>query len=124
MHLSFVSPSFRYSYTLDWSKKKPTDSRILRFLSSLIWNPPRRAVFFGYFFSSGEEEEEEVVLRLICCPNHLRIELTFELERKLVTFSSVTSEKKMIPEYDKAFVRVSRGIRPINVEDMNDFHLV
>lgn len=82
-----------------------------------------RAVFFAYFFSS-EEEEEEVVVRLICCPNHLRIELTSELERKLVTFSTVKSVKRMIPECDKAFVCVSGGISPINEEDMNEFHLV
>ena len=101
---------------------KPTDSRILRVLSSLIWNSPRRAVFFAYFFSS--EEEEEVVLRLICCPDHLRKELKSELETDQIAFRTVKSVKKMIPEYDKAFVCVSGGISPIKEEDVNDFHLV
>ena len=101
---------------------KPTDSRLLRVLSSLIWNPPRRAVFFAYFFSS--EEEEEVVLRLICCPNHLRTELKSELERERIAFRTVKSVKKMIPEYEKAFACVSGGVIPIYKEDMNEFHLV
>ena len=101
---------------------KPPDSRILRVLSSLIWNPPRRAVFFAYFFSSSEEEE--VVLRLICCPNHLRTELKSELERERIVFRTVKSVKKMIPEYDLAFVCVSGGISPITEEDLNEFHLV
>ena len=54
----------------------------------------------------------------------MRERVVQELENANVVPSEENSRKKLIPGYDKAFVFVSGGITPAEIEDMEDFHLM
>lgn len=45
-------------------------------------------------------------------------------ELKNVTLSEEYSRKKLIPGHDRAFVFVSGGISPAEIENMKDFYLM
>ena len=92
-------------------------------MSSLIWTQPILAVFFAYFEQEDRAHSQDV-LHLICCPAHLREGIIQELDKRDVVPSEGNSRKTMIPGRDKAFVFVSGGISAVDVENMNDFHLM
>ena len=92
-------------------------------MSSLIWTQPILAVFFAYFEEQARAHSQDV-LHLICCPAHLREGIIQELDERNVVPSEGNSRKKMIPRRDKAFVFVSGGISAVDVENMDDFHLM
>lgn len=114
----------RYTYFLDWGTKVFRDSAgVIGYLSSLIWCPPQLAVFFAYF-PPEERPDSQDILYLICCPSHLRRQVTKELQEKNINFpSDADSEKKMIPGHDKAYVSLSGGIRALDEDDMENVHL-
>lgn len=72
------------------------------------------AYFFAYLLPNRHN-----ILILMCCPHHLQRSLEEKLEKKEVTFSSVSSRELMKPE-DKVYFLVSGGIRPCK-EDMHSF---
>lgn len=80
------------------------------------------AVFFAYF-EQNDHAHSQVVLHFICCPAHLREETVLELEERNVVLTEGISRKEMIPGRDKAFVFLSGGITPVDVENMDDFYL-
>ena len=92
-------------------------------MSSLIWTQPILAVFFAYFEEHDRAHSQDV-LHLICCPAHLREGIIQELDKRNVVPIEGNSRKKMIPGRDKAFVFVSGGISAVDVENMDDFHLM
>ena len=92
-------------------------------MSSLIWTQPILAVFFAYFEQQDRAHSQDV-LHLICCPAHLREGIIQELDKRNVVPSEGNSRKKIIPRRDKAFVFVSGGIRVVDEENMDDFHLM
>ena len=119
--VNFVLFSFlfsRYSFFFDWSKLTSIVNilRITRFLNSLILCQPRPADFFAYF-----QPGSSTILSLICCDGQLKQQVIQEL--KVDGISHASSKKNMIPEYDKAFVFVSGGIRLSNREEMEDCYL-
>ena len=115
--------SLRYTYILDWTKDGfRAASRVIRYLSSIVWNQPLVANFFAYF-KPKESLDFRDILFLICCPAHLEDKIKQEYESKKITLCDASSKGKMIPEYDKAFVDVSGGISPACSEDMDDFYL-
>ena len=59
----------------------------------------------------------------MCCPAHLRKEVEQEREREKVTPCEASSQIKMIPERDKAFVFVSGGISPSCSQDLENIYL-
>lgn len=80
-------------------------------------------MFFAYF-PPEERPDSQDILFLICCPSHLRRQVTKELQEKNINFpSDADSEKKMIPGHDKAFVSLSGGIRALDEDDMENVHL-
>jgi len=108
---------FRYACLLDWRLKDSSVAGVIGYLSSLIWRPPQLAVFFAYFLPE-ERPDSKDILFLICCPSHLRRQVTKELQEKNINFpSDADSEKKMIPGYDKAYVSLSGGIRALEEDD-------
>lgn len=96
-------------------------SGAITYLSNLIWKQPLRGVFFSYFNELDRANSQDV-LHLICCPVHMRERVVQEL--KNVTLSEEYSRKKLIPGHDKAFVFVSGGISPADIENMKDFYLM
>ena len=80
------------------------------------------AVFFAYF-EQHDRAHSQVVLHLICCPAHQREETVLELKERNVVLTEGISRKEMIHGRDKAFVFVSGGITPVDVENMDDFYL-
>ena len=114
---------FRYACLLDWRIKDFSVTGVIGYLSSLIWCPPQLAVFFGYF-RTEERPDSRDILYLICCPSHLRRQVIKELQEKNVNFpTDADSKKKMIPGHDKAYVSLSGGIRLLDEEDTENFHL-
>jgi len=112
-----------YACLFDWRIKDFSVSGVIGYLSSLIWCPPQLAVFFAYF-PPEERPDSQDILFLICCPSHLRRQVTKELQGKNINFpSDADSEKKMIPGHDKAFVALSGGIRALDEDDMENVHL-
>ena len=93
-------------------------------MSSLIWTQSILAVFFAYFEEQDRARDSQDVLHLICCPAHLREGIIQELDERNVVPSEGNSWRKMIPGRDKAFVFVSGGISAVDVENMDDFHLM
>ena len=80
-------------------------------------------MFFAYF-PPEERPDSQDILFLICCPSHLRRQVTKELQEKNINFpSDADSEKKMIPGHDKAYVSLSGGIRALDEDDMGNIHL-
>ena len=121
-NLTLLFTSHRYTYILDQRKEYASDHGVLGLLYSLIWNPPRLAVFFAYFRSFYRPCSQDI-LYLVCCPANLREQVLHELEGKGIIPSEENSAKNMIPGRDKAFVFVSGGISPVNMDGMEDFHL-
>ena len=76
--------------------------------------------FFAYF-PSEERPDSQDILFLICCPSHLRPQVTEDLKEKNI--SEANSGKKMIPGHDKAYVSLSGGIRALDEDDMGNVHL-
>jgi len=78
------------------------------------------AVFFAYI-PRGDRFGSQDTLHLICCPSHVREQLTKELQEKNINFSSVAeSTKKMIPGHTKAYVSLSGGIRALDKDGMEN----
>ena len=110
---------FRYACLLDWRLKDSSVAGVIGYLSSLIWCPPLLAVFFAYF-PPEERPDSKDILFLICCPSHLRRQVTKELQEKNINSQSeANSKKKMIPGHDKAYVSLSRGIRALEEDDVH-----
>lgn len=80
------------------------------------------AVFFAYFEQHDRAHSQDVI-HFICCPAHQRDETVLELKERNVVLTEGISRKEMIPGRDKAFVFVSGGITPVDVENMDDFYL-
>ena len=113
--------SFRYTCVFEWDKEDFSVSGVITYLTSLIGKQPLLGVFFSYFNESDRAYSQDV-LHLICCPAHMRERVVQELEN--VVPSEENSRKKLIPGHDKAFVFVSGGITPAEIENMEDFHLM
>ena len=54
----------------------------------------------------------------------MRERVVHELENANVVPSEENSRKKLIPGHDKAFVFLSGGIKPADIENMEDFYLM
>ena len=80
------------------------------------------ANFFAYF-KPTERRKSRCILFLLCCPAHLGEKVKQDLENEGITANDTTSRRTMIPGHDKAYVFVSRGVRPACTEDMEDFYL-
>ena len=80
------------------------------------------ANFFAYFKPTQRLHFRDILF-LICCPAHLRKEVEQEREREKVTPCEASSQIKMIPERDKAFVFVSGGISPSCSQDLENIYL-
>ena len=88
----------------------------------LLWKvliPPRVADFFAYFDPKKRLGSHDILF-LICCPAHQREKEKHDLEKDGLTpyYDVVTSNIKMIPGHDRAFVFVSGGINFASSEDM------
>ena len=117
--------SSRYACFLDWGATAfSINAGVIEHLSSLICYPPQMAVFFVYI-PPGHRSGSQDMLHLICCPSHVREQVTKELQEKSMNFpGDADSEKKMIPGHDKAYVFLSGGIRALGEsDDMKNFHL-
>ena len=117
--------SLRLTYVLDRASDSfsAVSSKITSYLSSITWNPSLVAFFFAYF-KPGESLNGHDILFLTCCPAHLREEVKQEHEREGVTPGVVSSNGKMVPDHDEAFVSVSGGIsRPASSGEMENFSL-
>ena len=77
------------------------------------------ADFFAYFNPKKRLGSHDILF-LICCPAHQREKEKHELEKAGLTpyYDVVTSNIKMIPGHDRAFVFVSGGINFASSEDM------
>ena len=114
---------FRYACFLDWCIKDFSVAGVIGYLSSLIWYPPQLPVFFAYF-PPGDRRGSQDALHLICCPSHLRLQVTEELRKKDIKFpSEADSQKGMIPGHDKAYVSLSGGIKALEKNIMGNVHL-
>ncbi|XP_074628449.1 uncharacterized protein LOC141886248 isoform X8 [Acropora palmata] len=110
---------------LDWASDSfsAVSSKVTSYLSSITWNPSLVAFFFAYF-KPGKSLNGHDILFLTCCPAHLREEVKQEHEREGVTPGVVSSNGKMVPDHDEAFVSVWGGIsRPASSGEMEDFSL-
>ncbi|XP_074628473.1 uncharacterized protein LOC141886255 isoform X5 [Acropora palmata] len=115
----------KLTYVLDRASDSfsAVSSKITSYLSSITWNPSLVAFFFAYF-KPGESLNGHDILFLTCCPAHLREEVKQEHEREGVTPGVVSSNGKMVPDHDEAFVSVSGGIsRPASSGEMENFSL-
>ncbi|XP_074621186.1 uncharacterized protein LOC141879794 isoform X5 [Acropora palmata] len=88
----------------------------------LLWKVlirPRVADFFAYFDPKKRLGSKDILF-LICCPAHQREKEKHELEKAGLTpyYDVVTSNIKIIPGHDRAFVFVSGGINFASSEDM------
>ena len=80
-------------------------------------------MFFA-FIPRGDQSGSQDTLHLICCPSHVREQVTKEFQERNINFPIVVySEKKMIPGYDVAHVSLSGGIRALDEDDMENTHL-
>ncbi|XP_015776085.1 PREDICTED: uncharacterized protein LOC107354153, partial [Acropora digitifera] len=97
-------------------------SGFLGYLLSIVRNQPLVANFFAYF-KPAQRLKSRDILFLVCCPAHLREEVKQERERDGVNPPPChcSSNIRMIPERDKAFVLVSGGICP--AEELKNFYL-
>ncbi|XP_067018270.1 uncharacterized protein [Acropora muricata] len=114
----------RFTFLLDWTihRFSAVASGIVRYLSSIVWNQPLVANFFAYFKPTQRLHFRDILF-LICCPAHLRKEVEQEREREKITPCEASSQIKMIPERDKAFVFVSGGISPSCSQDLENIYL-
>ena len=80
------------------------------------------ANFFAYFKPTQRLDFRDILF-LICCPAHLRKEVEQEREREKITPCEASSQIKMIPERDKAFVFVSGRISPSCSQDLENIYL-
>ena len=116
---TFFSPYCRYFPLLDLAFCSAMEVGVKSFLTHLIKSPPRPADFVAYF-----RQDIPNILCLICCHCHLKGKVIGDLEAKNIKPSDGSSNKKMIPGHDKAFVCVSEAIYPFNEEDMKDLFLM
>ena len=115
---AFFSFYFRYFPLLDLAFCSALEVGVKSFLTHLIKTPPRPADFVAYF-----RQDFPNILYLICCHSHLKGKVIDDLEAKNITPSDGSSNKKMIPEHDKAFVYVSEGICPFKEKEMKELFL-
>ncbi|XP_068736785.1 uncharacterized protein [Montipora capricornis] len=112
-----------YTCFVHWEEEiRSSASRIISYLSSLIWNQPREANFCAYF-QPTERLNSQDILFLICCPVHLREIVKQEHDKEGIKSCHVSSRRKMIPGQDKAFVFVSGGMCPVSSNGKDDFYL-
>lgn len=71
----------------------------------------------AFFFAHLRPKSHDILI-LMCCPHHLQRRLEKKLEKKEVTFYSVSSTKRMKPQ-DKVYFLVSGGM----CSDKEDMHL-
>ena len=108
---------------IDWCKNDFSVAGAIERLTRLIWNQPQLAVLFAYF-PPEECLDSQAILFLICCPAHMRDRIVDEIERgNIKSPSESDSIIKMIPGHDKAYVSLSGGIRAVDEDDMDKFHL-
>ncbi|XP_067018298.1 uncharacterized protein [Acropora muricata] len=114
----------RYTFLLDWTihRFSAVASGIGGYLSSIVWNQPLVANFFAYFNPTQRLDFRDILF-LICCPAHLRKEVEQEREREKITPCEASSQIKMIPGRDKAFVFVSGRISPSCSQDLKNIYL-
>ena len=91
-------------------------------MSNIIWNQPLVANFFAYFEPTQRLHSRDILF-LICCPAHLSKEVEQERERKGITPCEASSQIKMIPEREKAFVFVSGRISASSSQDLENIYL-
>ena len=91
-------------------------------MSNIIWNQPLVAKFFAYFKPTQRLHSRDILF-LICCPAHLSKEVEQERGRKGITPCEASSQRKMIPDRDKAFVSVSGGISASCSQDLENIYL-
>ena len=91
----------------------------LSYLTRFTRTQPRAASFVAYF-----DPDIPNILSLICCPAHLRQEVTQDLREKNIKCADGSSMTEMIPGEDKAFVFLSGRIRPFHEEDVNNIYLM
>ena len=91
-------------------------------MSNISWNQPLVAKFFAYF-KPTERLHSRDILFLICCPAHLSKEVEQKRGRKGITPCEASSQRKMIPDRDKAFVSVSGGISASCSRDLENIYL-
>ena len=75
-----------YIFLLDWTIVgfSAVASRIICYLSSIIWIQPLVANFFGYFKPTQRLNSRDILF-LICRPHHLTGNVRQELEREGIT---------------------------------------
>nr|XP_058951952.1 uncharacterized protein LOC131779422 [Pocillopora verrucosa] len=111
-----------YSCLIDWCAESVSYKGVIGYLSSLIWNQPQLAWFFAYF-PPEERPDSQDILFLICCPSQLREKVLAEIKDRANVPTPSDSSIKMIPGRDKAYVSLTGGIRAIEEDDMEEFHL-
>lgn len=114
--------SLRYAPLIDGTSggASAIASEFPGYLSSTVGNQSLVANFFAYF-KPAQHLKSHDILFLVCCPAHLREMVKQEHEREGVNPCHGSSNIRMIPERDKAFVLVSGGICP--AEELEDFYL-
>ena len=124
VYVRFFRLFYRYSYLIDWSAKSPWYQGVIGYLSSLIGTQPQLAVFFAYFPPEDRPDSQDI-LYLICCPSQLREKVRDEItnQANVPSPSDSSSRSPMIPGRDKAYVSLTGGIRAIDEDDMEEFHL-
>ena len=90
------------------------------YLSRIVRDQSLVANFFAYF-KPAQHLKSHYILFLVCCPAHLREKVKQEHEKEGVNPCHGSSNIRMIPEDDKAFVLVSGGICP--AKELENFYL-
>ena len=120
-HLFFICS--RYTFLLVGGTVASSIASVTGYLSSLIRCPPQLPVFIAYF-PPGDRPGSQDALHLICCPSHLRENVTEELDKKSINFlSEADSQKGLIPGHDKAYVSLSGGIEALDKNAMENVYL-
>lgn len=122
VYIQFLNFYYRYSCLIDWCAESVSYKGVIGYLSSLIWNQPQLAWFFAYF-PPEERPDSQDILFLICCPSQLREKVLAEIKDRANVPTPSDSSIKMIPGRDKAYVSLTGGIRAIEEDDMEEFHL-
>ena len=122
VYIQFFNFYYRYSCLIDWRAESVSYKGVIGYLSSLIWNQLQLAWFFAYF-PSEERPDSQDILFLICCPSQLREKVLAEIKDRANVPTPSDSSIKMIPGRDKAYVSLTGGIRAIEEDDMEEFHL-
>ena len=122
VYIQFFNFYYRYSCLIDWCAESVSYKGVIGYLSSLIWKQLQLAWFFAYF-PPEERPDSQDILFLICCPSQLREKVLAEIKDRANVPTPSDSSIEMIPGRDKAYVSLTGGIRAIEEDDMEEFHL-